>query len=66
MAVEIREEPPAALADYARVSIAFEVSERLIVLPAEAGPDGAQLFTERVAAPYLKDYDADPDHPPTA
>lgn len=66
MSVEIREESPDALADYARVSIAFEVSERLAVYAPEAGLGGLRLVAERVSPSYLKDYDADPDHHPTA
>ena len=66
MTVEIREEPPAALADYARVPIAFEVRERLAVLTPEAGLGGLRLIAERVAAAYVKDYDAAPENHPTA
>src|SRR5262245_20077225 len=66
MTVEIREEPPAALADYARVPIAFEVSERLAVLAPEGGLGGLRLIAERVAPPYVKDYDALSDNHPTS
>jgi|SRR5262245_7803556 len=66
MTVAIREEPPTALADYARVPIAFEVRERLAVLAAEAGLGGLRLIAERVTPPYVKDYDADSDNHPTA
>jgi len=50
------EEPVSALAEYGRISIAFEVSEMFDVI-AEA--DGcARLDVRRVPAPYVKDYDA--------
>jgi GNAT superfamily N-acetyltransferase len=49
------EEPVSALAEYGRISIAFEVSEMFDVI-AEA--DGTRLDVRRVPAPYVKDYDA--------
>jgi GNAT superfamily N-acetyltransferase len=66
MTVQIREEPPSVLAEYARVPIAFEVLERLAVSAPNGGLGGLRLSAESVAAPYVKDYDADPDHRPTA
>lgn len=64
MTVRIRQEPPTALAEYARVPIAFEVRERLAVVAEEAGLGGLRLAAEPVAAPYVKDHDAQPgDHP---
>lgn len=66
MTVEIREEPPSALAEYARVPIAFEVRERLRVTAPDAGLGGFRLTAECVVTPYVKNYDADPDHHPTA
>lgn len=66
MTLEIRDETPAALAEYAQVSIAFEVRERLAVVAHEAGLGGLRLVAERVAPTYVKDYDADPNHHPTA
>lgn len=66
MTVQIREEPPSALAEYARVSIAFEVHERLAVLTPGGGLGGLRLRSERVAVPYVKDYDAVPGQHPTA
>ena len=64
--IEIREEPPSALADYARVPIAFEVRERLAVHLVDSGVGGVELRRERVEAPYIKDYDAGPADHPTA
>lgn len=66
MTVEIREEPPSALAEYARVPIAFEVRERLAVHAPDAGLGGLHLRAVPVAAPYVKDYDALPGQHPTA
>lgn len=66
MTVEIREDPPSALAEYARVPIAFTVREVLAVVAPEQGLGGLQLVPQRVATPYVKDYDADPEHHPTA
>lgn len=66
MTVEIREEPPSALAEYARVPIAFRVRERLAVHAPDAGLGGFHFRAEPVAAPYVKDYDAVPGQHPTA
>ena len=61
--LEIRQEPVAALDEYAAVPIAFEV--RSVFDVAEAG--GGFVLTERpVAAPYLKDHDAIPGEGPGA
>lgn len=55
MDIEISEEPMTALAEHARVPIAFEVHCVLDV----AGRDGAVVLAERpVEVPYVKDYDA--------
>ncbi|MBI5516414.1 MAG: GNAT family N-acetyltransferase [Deltaproteobacteria bacterium] len=66
MTVELREESPATLADYAGVPIAFEVGERLAVVAPDAGLGGLQLLAERVTPSYIKDYDADSENHPTA
>jgi GNAT superfamily N-acetyltransferase len=66
MTVRIQQEPPSALAEYAGVPIAFEVRERLVVSVPDAGLGGLHLTPERLATPYMKDYDADPDHHPAA
>jgi hypothetical protein len=63
--VEIREEAPSGLADYARVPIAFDVRERLAVRAVDAGLGGLLLVPEPVRAPYRKDYDAEPGQHPT-
>ena len=63
MTLEIRQEPVAALDEYAGVPIAFEV--RTVFDVAEAG--GGFVLTERpVAAPYVKDHDAIPGEGPGA
>lgn len=66
MNVEIREELPDALTEYARVPIAFEVNERLAVLTPDDGLAGLHLVVEPVTPPYVKDYDAYSDSHPTA
>ena len=63
--VELREEPPSALAEYARVPIAFEVREILAVRAPAQGLDGLRLVAQPVAVPYVKDHDADPTLHPT-
>jgi GNAT superfamily N-acetyltransferase len=64
MAVEIRQEPVPALAEYARVPIRFTVRERLAVDVPDAGLGGLRLRVEPVAVPYEKDYDAAPGQHP--
>jgi GNAT superfamily N-acetyltransferase len=66
MTLILREESPDALGDHARVSIAFEVRERLAVRAPDGGLGGLPLVLERVVPPYVKDYDAGPDDHPTA
>ncbi len=66
MTVEIREEPPSALTEYARVPIAFEVRERLTIVAPDAGVGGFRLVAEPEELPYWKDYDALPENHPTA
>lgn len=56
MEIELREEPMAALAEYARVSIAFEVNRILVVSVEKHG--GFVLTERKVETPYVKDYDA--------
>jgi GNAT superfamily N-acetyltransferase len=63
--IEIREEPPSTLAQYAQLSIAFEVRAVLDVEPLERGLGSLRLVAAPVAEPYVKDYDADPMHHPT-
>ncbi|MEJ7758454.1 MAG: GNAT family N-acetyltransferase [Gemmatimonadaceae bacterium] len=62
--VEITEEYPSALPDYARVPIAFEVREVFDVMAAAHGTEGPHLRLRTLATPYVKDYDADPAHGP--
>jgi ribosomal protein S18 acetylase RimI-like enzyme len=64
MTVEILEESPSALAQYATVPIAFEVREVLAVGALDDGLGGLRLTAREPSAPYVKDYDADPaNHP---
>lgn len=64
MKVEVAADPAAALREYAGVPIAFEVRSVLDVAEQGAGPAGFLLTERRLAAPYVKDYDAIPgEHP---
>ena len=62
MDLQILEVPPSELAEYARVSIAFEVRERLTVAATDCG---LPLGVEVVPTPYVKNYDAVPGNHPT-
>lgn len=53
------------LAACARIPIRFAVTSRLRVEPLDRGLGGLALREEAVASPYIKDYDALPDHGPT-
>jgi GNAT superfamily N-acetyltransferase len=54
------------LSDYATIPIAFEVRSVLRVEAVEHGLGGLRLVEEPVSPPYIKDYDAYDDGPPTA
>ena len=58
MSIEIVEEPASALAEYGRVSIAFEVRCVLDVSAPESGLGGLVLTERALDPPHLKDYDA--------
>ena len=58
MQFEISEQPTSALARYAEVSIAFEVTHVLDVHAVDGGLDGVTLRERAISAPYVKDYDA--------
>jgi GNAT superfamily N-acetyltransferase len=64
MRIEVVEEPLTALAEYARVPIAFEVKEVFDVALHERGLGGFILAARRLDAPYIKDYDAIEDERP--
>ena len=56
MKIDVFEEPTATLAEYARIPIAFEVSQ---ILAVEAdGPIGFAFSKRFLDVPYVKDYDA--------
>ena len=65
MTIDVSEEPISAVAEYARIPIAFEVKEVLDVVADERDPTGFRLSERRVAMPYLKDYDAISQERPT-
>ncbi|HZH31074.1 MAG TPA: GNAT family N-acetyltransferase [Pyrinomonadaceae bacterium] len=58
MVIEVREDSAAALAEYARVPIAFEVGEIFDVAVRDRGLGGFVLTRRRLDVPYVKDYDA--------
>ncbi|HEX6058663.1 MAG TPA: GNAT family N-acetyltransferase [Gemmatimonadaceae bacterium] len=64
--IEIVEEDVSALADHARIPIAFRVREVLDVEPADGGIGGLRLRARTLDAPWDKDYDAEPGNDPTA
>lgn len=66
MAMSIRQEPKAALADYSRVSSAFDV-DRVMVVAAPEAEGGPFVLSERLLpAPMRKDYDALPGGGPAS
>lgn len=62
MNIEMREEPMSALAEHAKVSIAFDVNS---VLEVTATSDGITLAERPVSPPWVKDYDAIEGEGPT-
>ena len=58
MRIEVSNQPPAALQEYAAVPISFEVSRVLDVERRGGDPLGFTLKERRLDAPYVKDYDA--------
>lgn len=58
MSIEVREEPLAALAGYAAITIAFEVLRILDVAVIDGGLGGFALSERALEDPYVKDYDA--------
>jgi GNAT superfamily N-acetyltransferase len=64
MPVEIREEGPGALAELARIPIAFELEHILDVILQDQGLGGIRLVERPAARPFVKDYDAIPGNSP--
>lgn len=58
MVIEVREDSAKALAEYARIPIAFEVREIFDVAFSDDPPGRFILTKRRLDAPYVKDYDA--------
>jgi len=54
------------LSEYAAIPIAFEVRSIYQVEAVDKGLGGLRLVEQPVSSPYIKDYDADVDGPPTA
>jgi len=64
MLIEVREDSAAALAEYARIPIAFDVREVFDVAEHTGGRGGFTLTKRRLDVPYVKDYDAIEDESP--
>jgi GNAT superfamily N-acetyltransferase len=65
MDIQLSEEPMTALAEHARISIAFQV-DRVLDLALEDGGLGGFVLSERTLdSPYVKDYDAIAGQGPT-
>jgi GNAT superfamily N-acetyltransferase len=62
MRIDVVAVSSAALVEYARISIAYEVNAVLDIAREERG-EGVHLLERSVATPYLKDYDAISDSP---
>ena len=65
MTVRIEHESPSHVAEYARVSIAFDVHETLEVSASDFDVEGHALRPRPVRAPCAKDYDRVPGNHPT-
>ena len=63
--MEIREESLSFLEEYARISIAFEVSRILDLSVRNSGVSGFELLERPVTPTVVKDYDAIPGNHPT-
>ena len=62
--IRIVEAPASALAEYAAISIAFEVRTVLDVSTPAHGLGGLTLAERHLSTPYIKDYDAPPGDSP--
>ncbi len=63
--MDIREESPSFLEEYARVSIAFEVNRTLDLSVGNDGLAGFALVERSLSPTFVKDYDAIPGNHPT-
>jgi GNAT superfamily N-acetyltransferase len=63
MRFEVREEPLTSTAEYAAVSIAFEVRRVLDVQTIDGGMGGFALSERALDVPYVKDYNVDDGGP---
>jgi GNAT superfamily N-acetyltransferase len=62
--VTVAEETLFSLGAYAKISIAYDVSEVIRLDPSPALTEGSELRTQSVALPFRKDYDAIPGNDP--
>ncbi len=58
MDIQISEEPMTALAEHARIPIAFQVDRVFDLVPENDGPGGFTQLERVIDVPYVKDYDA--------
>ncbi len=65
MTIQITEVGPEVLSGYNRIPISFQVESVLQVEAVEGGLGGLRLREEKVAEPYLRDYDAEEDQDAT-
>ncbi|HLM02462.1 MAG TPA: GNAT family N-acetyltransferase [Pyrinomonadaceae bacterium] len=66
MSFKIVEETPDALSEYEKIPISFKVESYFRVeLRGDGGLGGIRLIEEPVAAPYVKDYDANENYRPS-
>jgi GNAT superfamily N-acetyltransferase len=65
MDIRLSEEPMTALAEHARISIAFQVDRVLDLALEDGGLSGFVLSERALDAPYVKDYDAIAGEGPT-
>ena len=63
--IDVREETMASVEGYARISTAFRVARRLVIVGDPSAPTGVSIGEESVASPFIKDYDAVPDNRPS-
>ena len=63
MRIDVTQEAPPDVVAYASIPIAFEVQSVARVTPATHGLKRFEISTERVATPYVKDYDVDGNGP---
>ncbi len=64
MDIEIIEEGPDSLAEYATISIAYDVAETLVLDPSHSPVGLEGIRSSVIPIPFWKDYDAEPGNDP--